>query len=194
MICPNGHIDNARLLRMVQSDEYAVYYEPNDEPKDWDWRKDGIYRSPNRVYIATPSQLADAMLDEFEGKGSICYDTTEAYTLHHPYEGEERSYVKEEFFWEYHSHYSKRCYKICNCSYLGEKPKHVPLEIVCFEDDFNSSCIQIGSWDRDGEGYEFHSCGSRLFENVDIRDLPIIWNAIHKADEFLAERFRKEHE
>ena len=192
MICPNGHITISKLIQMVNSEDYAVYFEPNDEPADWDWRKNGVYHSPHRKPITSTVELHSALKEELNKKGTICYDYMPSYIYKHPFEGEAKTYVKEEFFWEYQSHYSKRCYKICKCSYLGEEPEHVPLEIVCFEGDFNSSCFQIGSWSRDKEGYEFHSCGSRLFENVDNEDLPVIWNAIHKADEFLAKRFKEE--
>lgn len=33
----------------------------------------------------------------------------------------------DSFKWEY---VGKKCYKINNCSYLGEPPKHIPLELV----------------------------------------------------------------
>ena len=33
----------------------------------------------------------------------------------------------DNFKWEY---VGKKCYIISNCSYLGEPPKHIPLELV----------------------------------------------------------------
>ena len=44
MICPNGTIPIARLHDMVYSKEYDVWFEPNDQPEDWDWKTKGIYQ------------------------------------------------------------------------------------------------------------------------------------------------------
>ena len=193
MICPNGNLSLNRLKKLVYSNEYDVYFEPNDEPENWDWRKNGIYHSPNRYLIETIDQLQSALKKEINDEGSIIYDITPEYSLKHPYDGESKSYIKEEFFWEYASQYGeKKCYKICNCSYLGEAPKYVPLELVQFDGDFNSTCFQLGSWERDGEGYDFHFCGSRMFEYICEEDLPIIWEALKKADDYLKARFREE--
>lgn len=192
MIYPNGHIDISQLLMMIESPEYAVYFESKDEPITATWKKnDNIYHSPNKKLLADPMQLPQALADELSGKGCICYTVTDIYNARHPFAGEEIYNSDKDFLWEYHS-LNGRHYKIRNCSYIGEKPKNVPLEIVLFDGDFNSTCFQLGSWSRNDECYEFHSCGSRIFYYVDDVDLPVIWNAIHKADIYLNERFKNE--
>lgn len=96
----------------------------------------------------------------------------------------------DNFKWEY---VGKKCYEISNCSYLGEPPKHIPLELVQFDGDFNNTpCIQLGSWERDEEGYEFRSCGSRMFDYIPKKDLKKVWKGLKKADKFLNERFLHE--
>ena len=42
------------------------------------------------------------------------------------------------------------------------------------------------------EGYEFHSCGSRLFDYVEEEDIPRFWSIIKEVDKFLAKRFAQE--
>lgn len=193
MICPNKTLSLQQLEKMVYSDQYKVFYEPFDEPENYDWKKHGIWRSPDIVEINDEEGLIEAIRLEFEDVGRIVYDFTEKFYKQHPYEGEEVKHIEETFNWEYASNFgNKYCYKICPCSYLGEKPKYVPLEIVCFPNGFNDSCFQIGSWERDDEGYEFKSCGSRLFEYVEPEDIEIIWNIIKEADKFLENRFKNE--
>ena len=195
MIYPNGTLSLSRLKRMVEDHEnYVVYYEPNDEPKDWNFFKNGQWRSPSRKIIDDTVGLLVSIEDEMNGKGKIIYDFTDSYFKQHPYIGEEIGRVEETFVWNYQSQYgAKLCYKIRQCTYLGEAPEYIPLELVCYEDGFDSSCFQICSWSRDEkEGYEFHSCGSRLFKYVDKKDIETIWNVISRVDEFLATRFNKE--
>ena len=95
----------------------------------------------------------------------------------------------DSFKWEY---VGKKYYKINNCSYLGEPPKHIPLELVQFNGDFNTYCFQLGSWERGKEGYEFHPCGSRMFDYIPKKDLKEVWKGLKKADKFLNERFLHE--
>lgn len=193
MICPNGNITVNSLLSKVTSGDYEVWYEPNDKPEDWDWRKQGFYRSPNRKKITDKESLLDAISKEYAQEGKIIYDATREYYSKHPYAGEAKSYVKEAFYWEYSSCFGeRRCYKICESTYLGEGPSPVPLELVCYEGDFNSVCFTVGYWDKTDEGYEFTSCGSRLFDYVSEEDLPEIWKAVKAADKFLNKRFEEE--
>lgn len=195
MICPNGTLSIKQLRDMVYSKDYVVWYEPNDEPSDWDWKTKGIYHSPNKIKITTQAALLDAFRKEYDKEGRIVYDLTDTYFSNHPYEGEEVKHIKETFDWQYASPFgNKYCYKICSCSYLGEPPKFIPLEIVCYENGFNDSCFTIGHWDRDDEGYEFHSVGSRLFKYVHEKDVELIWKIIKEADDFLAKRYKEENE
>ena len=85
---------------------------------------------------------------------------------------------------------------IRDCAYLnGYEPKYKSLELNCYENGFNGTCFTIGSWKRDyKDGYEFKSCGSRLFEYIKPEDLEVIFNAIKAADKYLNERFQNEEE
>ena len=193
MFCPNGNLTLNQLLDMLYSKEYDIWFEPNDEPEDWDWKKNGFYRSPNKTKITTEHDLLKAIRAEYDKEGKIIYDTTDEYNRRHPYIGEAKSYIKDVFTWQYSSQFgAKYCYKICECSYLIDCPKYIPLGLFCYENGFNSPCFQIGSWNRDSEGYEFKSCGSRLFKYISQEDLPEIWKAIKAADLYLNERFNNE--
>ena len=129
----------------------------------------------------------------YNGEGHIIYDITKTYYANHPYEGEEVKHVEETCVWQYTSLFGRKfSYKVRPCSYLGESPKYVPLEIVCYDNGFNDSCFQIASWERSNEGYEFHSCGSRLFDYVEEEDIPRFWSIIKEVDKFLAKRFAQE--
>ena len=147
-----------------------------------------------KLYEYASNGTLFAFRKEYDKEGRIIYDLTDTYFSNHPYEGEEVKHVKETFDWQYASPFgNKYCYKICSCSYLGEPPKFIPLEIVCYENGFNDSCFTIGHWDRDDEGYEFHSVGSRLFKYVHEKDVELIWRIIKEADDFLAKRYKEEN-
>lgn len=192
MFYPNGTSTISDLVKYMKSDKFKIYLEDNrNKPEDWDWKEKGFYRG-ERTEITTMEQLMDAIEKDQTIEGvTICVDTTDAYFRDSSYPGEEQSYVKEVFEWQYTSLFGKKySYRITESTYLSEKPKYVPLSLECFT-EFNR-CFTIGTWERDKEGYEFHSVGSRLFEYVDEKDVERIWNAIKKADEYLSERFETE--
>ena len=166
MIYPNGSIKLNELKRMINSKDFILYYEEKTkEPVGWDWTKDGIFHG-NKYPIDNEEELISCINKELKDEGRICYDITKEYYRKHPYEGEEIIYVKPKFFWEWQSHTTKKCYSITESSYLGEKPKNVPLSLNMFDVDFEGSCFVIGTWERDDEGYEFRSVGSRMFDYV----------------------------
>ena len=192
MIYPNGSIKLNELKRMINSKDFILYYEEKTkEPVGWDWTKDGIFHG-NKYPIDNEEELISYINKELKDEGRICYDITKEYYRKHPYEGEEIIYVKPKFFWEWQSHTTKKCYSITESSYLGEKPKNVPLSLNMFDVDFEGSCFVIGTWERDDEGYEFRSVGSRMFYYVDDEDLSEVWKAIKNADKYLNDRFHKE--
>ena len=194
MIYPNGTIELRKLVNMINSKDFMVYYEEKtEEPSGWDWRKDGIFHG-NKYPIYDKKELMDCINKELNGEGSICYDLSDEYYKKHPYCGEKVSYVKPKFFWEWQSYNTKVCYSITEISYIGEKPKNVPLALNRFDDNFEGSCFVIGTWERDDEGYEFRSVGSRMFDYVADEDLSEIWKAIKNADKYLNERFADEED
>ena len=194
MIYPNGSIELNKLKRMINSKDFILYYEEKTkQPVGWDWTKDGIFHG-NKYPIDNEEELISCISKELKNEGRICYDVTEEYYKKHPYEGEEVIYVKPRFFWEWQSYNTKKCYSITESSYLGEKSKNVPLSLNMFDDNFEGSCFVIGTWERDDEGYEFRSVGSRMFDYVDDEDLNEIWKAIKNADKYLNNRFHNEED
>lgn len=194
LIYPNGFIELNKLKRMLNSKDFILYYEENaKEPINWDWRKDGIFHG-NKYPIHNEEELISCINKELKNEGTICYGFTEEYYRKHPCEGESVTYVKPRFFWEWQSHNTKKCYSITESNYLGEKPKHTSLSLNMFDDDFEGCCFVIGTWERNDEGYEFRSVGSRMFDYVDDEDLSEVWKAIKNADEYLNERFHNEED
>ena len=194
MIYPNGSIELNKLKRMINSKDFILYYEEKTkQPVGWDWTKDGIFHG-NKYPIDNEEELISCISKELKNEGRICYDVTEEYYRKHPCEGEEVIYVKPRFFWEWQSYNTKKCYSITESSYLGEKPKNVPLSLNMFDNNFEGSCFVIGTWERDDEGYEFRSVGSRMFDYVDDEDLNEIWKAIKNADKYLNNRFHNEED
>ena len=192
MIYPNGSIELNKLKRMINSNEFIVYYEENTkEPCNWDWTKDGIFHG-NKIPIKTEDELIDYVAKELKDEGTICYDITDEYYTKHPYEGEEVTYVKPMFFWEWQSPNTKKCYSIKESCYLSEKPKNIPLSLNMYDNNFENGCFVIGTWERDDEGYEFRSIGSRMFDYIADEDLKNIWKAIKDADKYLNDRFHNE--
>lgn len=194
MIYPNGSIELNKLKRMINSKDFILYYEEKTkQPVGWDWTKDGIFHG-NKYPIDNEEELISCISKELKNEGRICYDVTEEYYRKHPCEGEEVIYVKPRFFWEWQSYNTKKCYSITESSYLGEKPKNVPLSLNMFDNNFEGSCFVIGTWERDDEGYEFRSVGSRMFDYIDDEDLNEIWKAIKNADKYLNNRFHNEED
>ena len=194
MIYPNGSIELNDLKRMINSKDFILYYEEKTkQPVGWDWTKDGIFHG-NKYPIDNEEELISCISKELKNEGRICYDVTEEYYRKHPCEGEEVIYVKPRFFWEWQSYNTKKCYSITESSYLGEKPKNVPLSLNMFDNNFEGSCFVIGTWERDDEGYEFRSVGSRMFDYIDDEDLNEIWKAIKNADKYLNNRFHNEED
>ena len=194
MIYPNGSIELNKLKRMINSKDFILYYEEKTkQPVGWDWTKDGIFHG-NKYPIDNEEELISCISKELKNEGRICYDVTEEYYRKHPCEGEEVIYVKPRFFWEWQSYNTKKCYSITESSYLGEKPKNVPLSLNMFDNNFEGSCFVIGTWERDDEGYEFRSVGSRMFDYIDDEDLNEIWKAIKNADKYLNDRFHNEED
>ena len=187
MYISNGNITTNRLLEMVYSKEYEVWYEPHDEPSDWDWKKDGFYRSPNKRKITTKDSLLEAIKKEYNKEGNIIYDITREYYNKHPYIGEAKTYIKEVFDWQYASaHENRYCYRISECL---DKKQGTPLELVCYNKGFNNPGFTIGYWVKEDDNYEFKSCLSRLFEFIYKEDIPVIWDAIKAADKYINKKF-----
>jgi len=194
MIYPNGTICMNKLKEMISSKNYNVYFEYHEEePEGWDWLKDGIYRG-NTILISSSKELEKYITKEFRGEGAICYDLSDEYYKKHPHLGEKFNYVKKVFKWEWKSFETNKCYSIEEATYLGEKPKYPTLNLNLFDNDFEDSCIAIGAWDKDSEGYEFRSIGSRMFDYVADEDLNEIWKAIKNADKYLNNRFHNEED
>lgn len=192
MIYPNGSIDLRNLKNKLNSKEFVLYFEEyTKEPDNWDWKKDGIFRG-NLININDENALIEFIAKEMKGEGTICYDITTEYYKKHPYEGEKITYVHPTFFWEWKSPRTKKCYSITESLYVGVTPKNVPLSLNLFDNDFEGCQITIGTWERDNEGYEFRSVGSRMFDYVDDEDLSEIWKAIKNADKYLNDRFHTE--
>lgn len=182
MIYPNKTESIKSLEEYVTSNQYVVFAEEIvDEPKDWDWKKQGFYRGP-RIEITTIEQLKDYI---FNDKYTICYDTTEEYSKFHMHKGESK--FINNLRWEYNGG-DNRYYVIRETKNFNKNQYY--YELVKFEDDFS---FTLGSWESDSDGYkEFKSVGSRMFDYINEDDVSIVWSALKKFDEYLNKGFKNE--
>ena len=191
MIYPNGSIEIRKLMKMVDSPEFAVYVEDRSgEPEDWDWMHKGIWRGPltpikNRVDL---KKWIIPILDE---KVELCYDITDEYSKKHPIAGESYLYVKPSFRFEFAG---KSNWAIRECERGSRSERSVSLELLKFDEDFEGTCFVVGSWEKNSGGYEFRSCGGRLFEYLDMEDMETVWNALTAGDKYLRKLFEGERD
>lgn len=189
MIYPNGTVELRKLIDMVNSEDYAVYVEDRkDEPEDWNWREKGIWRG-TLTSIRNREDLDKWIVPILHGEVNLCYDLTPEYTRKHPCSGESFTYVKPTFVFEY-SGKANWAIKETDTYYNsnGERVKGTTLELLKYEGEFNSTCFVVGSWNLDKEGYEFRSIGDRIFQYIDLEDLPTIWKGLVAADTYLNRR------
>lgn len=182
MIYPHGSITENRLKKMIGNPEYVVYAEDTTVPEDWN-SKD-IYRGP-RTQIHTYIEALKYMAEEHY---TICYDLTEEYYKKHPYAGEAKMYTKELFNWQFQG---KHPYAIHEYSARHKNENYTSLELVRYSEDFEGTSWTIAEWERDSEGYEFRSIGSRLFTDIDANDLSTVWEAITAGDKYLRKKFNE---
>lgn len=182
MIYPNGSITEDRLKKMIGNPEYVVYAEDTNVPEDWNSNE--IYRGP-RTQIHTYIEALKYMMEDHY---TICYDLTEEYYKKHPYVGEAKMYTKELFNWQFHG---KHPYAIHEYNARHKNENYTSLELVRYKEDFEGTCWTIAEWERDSEGYEFRSIGSRLFTDIDANDLSTVWEAITAGDKYLRKKFKE---
>ena len=196
MIYPNGSYSLNNLKDFVLGNDIDVYFEEyKEEPEGWDWKKQGFFHG-DLTKVNTVEELVTYIKKEVQGEGTICYDFKPEYFSRHPHSGESIIRNCPQFFWEYTSINGKRySYKIEESKYLtGYEPEYPSMSLNCYTGAaaFSGSCIAIGTWERDKEGYEFKSVGSRIFEYIDNLDIRTIWSAIKEADDFLRTRYLQE--
>ena len=64
MYCPNGNLTLNQLLDMLFSKEYDIWFEPDDKPEDWDWKKNGFYPSPLSFFQSKSTHTAEFRLHQ----------------------------------------------------------------------------------------------------------------------------------
>lgn len=168
-------------------ESYSVFAEKNDQPEDWDWSKQGIYRG-ERTRITSLEDLKKYL---FTDEYTICYDIEKGYYDKYPYPGEAKSFIKETFNFKYSGDRDLEIKEVMTAytPKSGEPVHTTTLELLCYSDHFGESCFVIAYWTLDEEGYEFKSVGSRFFDYLSDKDLKVVMSAIREADKFLKKKF-----
>ena len=63
--------------------------------------------------------------------------------------------------------------------------KDCPLELVKYNDSAHSTCYVLAFFNLDEEGYELHSVGGRLFEEISAEDISEVWTQLQAAQKML---------
>ena len=63
--------------------------------------------------------------------------------------------------------------------------KDCPIELVKWNDESKSSCYVIAYFYKDDEGYELHSVGGRLFEEISVSEIAEVWKQLQAAQKML---------
>lgn len=170
MIYPNGTLSINILKKYIESDEYTVYAEEiSEEPKDWDFFKQGYYRG-NLIELRN---FEDLKLYAFNERYRICYEHTDKFYTHNAYYGEE--IYSKDFRWEYNNGIDRH--------YVIQKAKNT-LELIKYDSGENS-VFTLGYWDKGNDFFEFRSVGNRFFQYINTDDIEIIYKAMKKADSYL---------
>lgn len=63
--------------------------------------------------------------------------------------------------------------------------KDCPIELIKYSDETKQSHFVIAWFRLDDEGYELHSCGARLFEQISSTEIGEIWSQLQAAQKML---------
>lgn len=63
--------------------------------------------------------------------------------------------------------------------------KDCPIELVKYNDSAHNTCYTLAYFYLDDEGYELHSVGGRLFDEIDKDDIAEIWTQLQAGQKML---------
>lgn len=93
------------------------------------------------------------------------------------------------FSWEF------KLYKIRTIHEEWNNPKSkirkdCPIELVKYTDETKSSCYTLAYFQLDDEGYELHSVGGRLFEEISSDEIGEVWSQLQAGQKMLDAYFK----
>ena len=89
-----------------------------------------------------------------------------------------------DFKWDFHN------YGIRTIHEKWDDPKSnirndCPIELVKYNNDAHSTCYTLAYFNLDDEGYELHSVGGRLFDEISSDEIGEIWSQLQAAQRML---------
>lgn len=89
-----------------------------------------------------------------------------------------------EFSWKFKNYKIRTVHEDWKDS-SSELRKDCPIELVKYCDDTHNSCYTIAWFQYDDRGYELHSVGARLLEEIDAEDIAEIWSQLQAGQKML---------
>ena len=89
-----------------------------------------------------------------------------------------------EFSWEFKDYAIKTLREDWN-NPNSKIREDCPIELVKYNDSAHSSCYVLAYFHLDDEGYELHSVGGRLFDNISSEDIAEIWAQLQAGQKML---------
>ena len=91
---------------------------------------------------------------------------------------------KFDFSWDFHN------YSIRTIHEKWDDPKSnirkdCPIELVKYNDNTHNTCYTLAYFNLDDEGYELHSVGGRLFDDISSDEISEIWAQLQAAQKML---------
>jgi hypothetical protein len=89
-----------------------------------------------------------------------------------------------DFSWEFHDYAIKTIHE----DWQDRKSKireDCPIELVKYNDSTHKSCYTLAYFRLDDEGYELHSVGGRLFDNIQPDEIAEIWAQLQAGQKML---------
>ena len=91
-----------------------------------------------------------------------------------------------EFSFKYKDYELKACPKRL-ARFSPDEPNETIDLIKWYKSGENSFCYSLAYFERYDEGYRLKFVGDRPFEDIEKKDVPIIWSALKQAQEILDE-------
>ena len=91
---------------------------------------------------------------------------------------------KFDFSWDFHNYGIRTLHEEWN-NPKSKIKKDCPIELIKYNNDSHNSCYVLAYFKLDDEGYELHSVGGRLFDEINCNEIGEIWSQLQAAQKIL---------
>lgn len=89
-----------------------------------------------------------------------------------------------DFSWDFNGYAIRTCHEDWR-NPNSKIRKDCPIELVKYNNDSHKTCFTLAFFNLDDEGYELHSVGGRLFEEISADDISEIWAQLQAGQKML---------